>query len=122
MAEEAYLALLAGKALYVSRIFGGASAEFIDVLEGQAGAECKSFEPREDVARSLNEWSPLDYSGASAREWVAGWSIEDISRKNGLSVEENRRLFHARQVNEDIGLIIKGLAKVEPGRANNRRR
>jgi hypothetical protein len=116
VAEEAYLALSAGKPVYLLGGFGGCTAALIEAL---CGVEPSAPSPHDQQPASLihaetpapkppESGSPADYP-ALLRElgrMPAG------SLNNGLSQDENQRLFTAASAVEALPLIEKGLANV----------
>ncbi|MEX1027228.1 MAG: TIR domain-containing protein [Candidatus Paceibacterota bacterium] len=132
LVEEAYLALREGLPLYLIGGFGGCTSAIIDAVEGkpptdltfdgqlhlderfrqQDPAQAKtSYRDRvEDFNRRAANHSniePIDYDavlGCMASNGIAG-----LSEHNGLTPEENRRLFTTPHVAEIIYLVLKGL-------------
>jgi hypothetical protein len=124
--EEAYLALRASKPLYLLGAFGGCTRAVIELVEG-GGPESLTldFQCRNEGYRRLVEeynaraaanpvlgLEPVDYEAVGRALSEAG--VEGL--RNGLSPEENRRLFHAVDPDELVHLVLKGLSNVRGGR------
>lgn len=118
--EEALLALEAGQPLYLSALQGGATRDVIDALSGaQAGAGGAAWQPaagvREAFDRLPARFEPTAQPApdpAAAWQRLAAVGVEGIARSNGLTADENRRLFRVRSVSEVIDWTIIGLTRL----------
>ncbi|MFH1218836.1 MAG: hypothetical protein V1694_00050 [Candidatus Eisenbacteria bacterium] len=127
--EETLLALRDGKPVYVLGGFGGCVAEIAQALEGKMPkglTESFQFEYRgyHDLADYYNQrvkedasiGPPIDYQevlGVLHRTGAGGLG-------NGLTKEENQRLFRAVHVPELIALVLKGLSQLFEGGGERR--
>jgi len=117
--EEGLLALEADRPLYLSSIFGGASAELIDALSGKP-MPGDPWRPADDFALTFTNLAATYEPGdPDARmdppdTWLRLKSIglDKLSRDNGLTREENERLFHAQSASEVIDWIVVGLTRL----------
>ncbi len=89
--EEALLTLRSRKPLYLIGAFGGCTAAIIEGLQGARPAAFADLD-----AGLIDEL---------ARHGVAGL-------RNGLSLEENRRLFTTPYLAEIVGLVLRGLGEL----------
>lgn len=112
--EEAYHSLKASKALYLLGGFGGAAKSIISLIKGDSPKELSDdFQFDTDFLRGFKALSkdkasiPLDYEELSS--FFQRCSVESLSKKNGLSANENQILFESTNIHELVFLIIKGL-------------
>lgn len=118
--EEALHTAKAGKPLYLSGLLGGATAGLIQTLEESPKKRLARFTVkikerlREAYATpGIRKWHlPADYLQATLQET----NVEGLAQKNGLSVEENYKLFHTRSLDEMIQLILKGIGNIQKNR------
>ncbi len=115
VAEEAAIALDSGCPLYVTSLFGGASAEIVQAIRTRETGEVAAFRPADEVGQALAEYDPLPQKAVDPSIFTS-IGIEGLSRRNGLSVVENERLFDARHPAEMIGLLLAGLARLQKSR------
>jgi hypothetical protein len=118
--EEAYLALRAAKPLFLLGAFGGCTRAVIELVEGGSPESLtRNFQCRDESYRQLVE----DYNSRAQAKPELGLEPIDYERiglafseagpaglRNGLNIEENRRLFHAVDPDEIIHLVLKGLS------------
>jgi hypothetical protein len=113
--EEAALAI-SEVPTFVLGGFGGAAKDLVDVLNGVGLPRSLSSDfhaTSDSVYREMLETlslapdEPVDYPALAEKFQRAGIS----GLKNGLSHEENRRLFESDDIDEMIGLVVKGLIK-----------
>lgn len=119
VAEEALMALDAGQPIYLLGAFGGAARAIADALEGRdpealtqayqekrTDTECAFIEHYNGTVEAHpGLGGPVDYEalrGALKARSVAGLN-------NGLSDEENRRLFVEQDIREVVSLLLRGL-------------
>lgn len=114
--EEVALAAQAGQPVFLIGAFGGAAALAIDLLEGKARPEAtwdyQRRAPNAEPMRAL-----YDQCGQ------AWWNYPDIVNLLGgtgvsginplLSPDENRELFHTRDVTRMVELILAGLGNID---------
>ena len=118
--EEALHTAKAGKPLYLSGLLGGATAGLIQTLDESPKKRLARFTVkikerlREAYATpSIRKWNlPAGYLQATLQET----NVEGLAQKNGLSVEENYKLFHTRSLDEMIQLILKGIGNIQKHR------
>jgi hypothetical protein len=119
--EECYLTLRADKAVYVIGGFGGAAGVLAEALLGdRPGALTRAAHERDtryaqlaaayDRAVAGRAGEPIDF------ERVVGFlnqtGVAGLSSRNGLTEDENRRLFVTSHVPEMVYLVLKGMARV----------
>jgi hypothetical protein len=118
--EEAYLALKSKKPVYLIGSMGGATKIIIDCLLGKVPEELteehqfrnqlyKDFYFNYNKLAEQNGTEKLSYArlvGFFNQEGVAGLN-------NGLSMEENIKLFYTNNSSEMISLVLKGLMSVQ---------
>lgn len=116
--EEAILALENNIPVYLIGIFGGITSRIIKGLNGKKSKELtiewQSFQSenyKEFVSHynSKKSEDKIDYK--LTRDFLNNYGLERLSKNNGLSIEENERLFNTVHTSEIIFLIMKGLHK-----------
>jgi hypothetical protein len=132
LVEEAYLALRDDRPLYLIGAFDGCTRIIIDALEGRNPAEltlegqiqldeafCRqnpalAKTPYAERVADFNQRAvktpgiePLNYD--TVLNSLAAQGVTGLSRSNGLTPEENRRLFTTPHIDEMIFLVLKGL-------------
>lgn len=121
LVEEALLTLKAGKPLFLLGGYGGASRVIIEALQGrQPDALTLDYQCRQSSYKSLVDYynrqvaeqqlaiEPISYHVVS--DTFAEIGINGLN--NGLSNEENLRLFVTQNHEEAIGLILEGLMQL----------
>ncbi|HYI95120.1 MAG TPA: TIR domain-containing protein [Bryobacteraceae bacterium] len=115
--EEALVSLKAGQALYLMGAFGGAARLVIDLLEGRRRDEFtwefqKAAPHAAEMRRLYDQHGPQweSYEEMTSRFSSAG--VSELARQNGLSVDQNRELFHCRDVVRLVELLLEGLSKL----------
>lgn len=123
--EEALFTCEAGKPLYVSDAFGGASKALAECLlqrRVKFGEEESFYTP--PAVTELMEAHSLDYPWASEIEGPStrdGWSafrwfqtrnLEEIASRAGLTLEQYCQVLAARDVETAMGWILHGLRKL----------
>lgn len=114
--EEVALAARAGQPVFLIGAFGGAAALAIDLLEGKDRVEAswvyQRRAPQAEGMRALYEHC--------GQAWWDYAEIVDLLRRTGpaginplLGPDENRELFHTRNVARMIELILSGLGKLQ---------
>jgi hypothetical protein len=118
LAEEALLALRAGKPVYLIGAFGGCAEAVIDGLRGNKPAALTfNYQAAEDMPRAaINLYNsqlppggePIDYKALTAE--FESFGIAGLS--NGLNAAENERLFNTMNLPEMIALVLRGLSRL----------
>jgi hypothetical protein len=121
LAEEAYLAVKAGKPLYLLGGFGGCTGAVIEALRGRVPPlltehgqvnETPTYRSRIDDfnRRAPAGVEPVDYD--LLVRTLRDKNVAGLSRDNGLTVEENERLFETIHSVEMVYLVLKGLLQL----------
>ena len=135
--EEAYFALKANLPTYLIGAFGGCTRAIIDALEGRKPESitldgqirlnedfcCENSEtdktPYDERVTDFNRRavkhgiSPIDYAELLAVFAATGANnLAALSTRNGLTPDENRRLFETPHIAEMIYLVLKGLHSI----------
>jgi len=118
LAEEALLALRAGKPVYLIGAFGGCAEAIIEALRGNKPT---AFTLDYQVADSVSGESielynsqlpasgePIDYKALTAE--FEGFGIAGLN--NGLDAAENERLLRTVNLPEMIALVLRGLGRL----------
>lgn len=112
--EETFYSLQAGKPIYILGGFGGASKTIIDVLMGKNPEQLTNdFQYNTEFLKEFKTFASaktkinLDYHFLV--DFFKKYPIEYISKKNGLTIEENLILFESTNIHELVFLLIKGL-------------
>jgi hypothetical protein len=113
--EEVALAARAGQPVFLIGAFGGAAALTIDLLEGKDRPEASWGYQR----RAPNAEPVRDLYGRCGQAWWDYSEMVKLLRDTGitginplLSANENRELFHTRDVSRMVELILAGLGKL----------
>jgi hypothetical protein len=126
--EEAYLAVRAGKPLYVAGLLGGASQQVVEAIEGgrMPGDFC---DPERTPARDLYRNPPVPEVAETADDRMAEreriWRTfvklgpEGIAAANKLTAEQNEELFHTPVLDRVVELVLISLSRVR-GRRSSR--
>ena len=114
--EEAYLTQRAGKALFISGMLGGASAQVIDALSSEPESDLEAFRAGDEVAAALSSAPIRDYSGEPILSSFRSWGVGALADANKLSDDENLQLFHARRRSQVLDLVIRGLKRLKQER------
>ncbi len=105
--------------LYVIGAFGGMSHAIGRALAGEQPEELsEAYQLHDDLRRESRRYhdehivhvsgeGPVDYAGSVARLNALGWA----GLNNGLSVEDNQRLFETLSVEEMVGLVLMGMRR-----------
>lgn len=116
--EESILALRSNLPVYFTGIFGGITLRIIDALKGNKPKEF-SFQWQSSQNENYEEFvshynskrseDQIDYN--LNMKFLNTYTLDRLSRNNGLTIEENERLFTTIHTSEIIFLIMKGLQK-----------
>ena len=117
-AEEALLALRAGKPVYLIGAFGGCAEAVIEALRGnKPAAFTLDYQVAETVSRAAIELynsqlapngEPIDYKALTAE--FEGFGIAGLN--NGLDAAENERLLTTMNLPEMIALVLRGVSRL----------
>jgi hypothetical protein len=114
--EETYLALENGIPIYLIGGFGGAAKKIIDLLNGNTPEEFSvEYQSKNEHFKTLYQY----YKDKGEEHQINYQSINDLfiekgieGLNNGLSVDENKKLFESKNIYEIIYLIFKGLHNI----------
>ena len=118
LVEEAYETIKAGKPLFLIGAFGGCTGAVIEAIRGNRPA---GLTQREQCTNDAYRDVLAYYNGnaPAAEERIDYEKLTDFFNKrgiaglnNGLSVEENQRLFTTPHIPEIIALVLRGLIAV----------
>lgn len=110
--EEFTIARRMGHPVYIVGGYGGCAQLLSAVVEGKKNVDefirmaFESASYKELLSYYDNIGSPVDYTE------VESYAKLDRLLDNGLSEEENRRLFHSVNIMEIVSLILKGISNV----------
>lgn len=121
LVEEALLTLKAGKPLFLLSGFGGAARAVIQALQGEKPeALTEAYQCRNEAYKNLmteyNQTIQAQQLGIESIDYpalnqtFADFGINGLN--NGLSKEENHRLFETQNQEEAIALILAGLTRI----------
>lgn len=112
--EETFHSLKAGRAVYLLGGFGGATKSIIEVISGNKPKELTNdFQFDSEFLREFRKFAfdksevKLDYDFIC--DFLMQNSIELVSKRNGLTPEENQILFESTNIHELVFLVMKGL-------------
>ncbi|MEM7406276.1 MAG: hypothetical protein AAF458_13340 [Pseudomonadota bacterium] len=114
IAEEAFFALRHGQPLYVVGGFGGAARVVASVLAGERQSRAACLKPKHEIDPNADTVPvslahrvgiPLDGLEDALREFDLG----KLHANNGLTPDQNRRLFSCTDIEEALGLVMLGL-------------
>lgn len=112
--EEALMAIKSRQPIYFIGSLGGASKIMIDFINGQElAAKAIGSEPDQefrDCYRKLYGTAPLNT--AKALNEIGELGINGLSELNGLSPQENQRLFETPYTLEMVRLVLSGLKRI----------
>ncbi len=112
--EEAKITVANNKPLYLIGAFGGASKEVINAVQGKGftyiANNFHSSPEYEQFKLFYNEREMVDKINVEGDAILfERMGTEGLSKNNGLTVEENERLFHTPHLSEILFYIFKGL-------------
>lgn len=114
--EESISALNSDIPVYFTGIFGGITSRIIECLKGQKPQELtiewqssqnENYKEFVSHYNSKKSEDKIDYKLST--EFLNNYTLDRISKNNGLSIEENEKLFSTVHTSEIIFLIMKGL-------------
>lgn len=117
--EEGMLAIKTGKPTYLIGAFGGATKALISAISDPTSTQIQdlpatySIEEREfiDVYNTRHPEAPIDFM--RLQKQLGSYGLEELAKNNGLTVEENKRLFATPHVMEMVYLVLTGLTRVK---------
>ena len=117
LAEEALLAIRSKKPVYLVGAFGGCTEAIIEAIRGNQPAafteavRLAGTEQRKAAEKynSNSPSEPIDYAALTGEFEKAGMA----GLNNGLTDEENERLFTTTRLPAMIALVLRGLSRVE---------
>lgn len=112
--EETLYSIRKKQALYLCGAFGGATKAAIDaIVSGNSLSLTLDFQFQNDLYKDFyNHWNGTENEKIDYTEIVkefSNYGIKELSLNNGLSEDENMRLFNTPHIPEMIYLILKGL-------------
>lgn len=112
--EEALLAMQDNKPVYLVGAFGGASKEIVDLIEGARSyvlSEEYQFSEKgfEEFVMYWNQTQPEKIDYADLSKFFRDYGLKKLCENNGLSEEENKRLFVSDNLQELIYYVLKGV-------------
>lgn len=115
--EETFHSLDADKAVYLLGGFGGATKSIIEIISGSKPNQLNNefqfdTEFLNKFRKHVNEKSTVKLDYDVLFDFFKRHSVKSISRRNGLTVDENKILFTSTNIHELVFLIIKGLRKI----------
>ncbi|UII32778.1 hypothetical protein LVD17_02890 [Fulvivirga ulvae] len=119
--EEAYQTLKANKPIYLIGGFGGAAKSIIKIIQGDIPPQMTNdFQFDTDFLKKFKSYTSgkstvkLDYDYLV--DFFKKYTVDTISKGNGLSKEENLILFESTNIHEIVFLIMKGLKNISTNR------
>jgi hypothetical protein len=117
--EEGALAILTGKPTYLIGAFGGATQALITAVSEPDSTQIQdlpaSYDKEEQTFivsyNALYPEEPIDF--LALQQQLGAFGLEQLAKNNGLTVDENRRLFVTPHVMEMVYLVLTGLARVK---------
>ena len=115
--EEAFYSLKEDKAVYLLGGFGGATKSIIDIILGKKPIQLTNdfqFDTNflRDFRIFISEEKGIKMDYNLLCNFFNEYSVESLSKKNGLTADENRTLFESTNIHELVFLIIKGLQNI----------
>lgn len=115
--QELIITIENNSPVYLVGAFGGITQDCIDVLneiendrfDANYYFSDKAYEEFYLLHNNKNKEKPIDYETMKNTISDMGW--KGLSNRNGLSVEDNKRLAETPHITEIIYLIIKGLTR-----------
>ncbi len=114
LVEEAVYSIRKKQALFLCGAFGGATKVVINAILNIDNATLTSeFQCQNDAYNDFyNYWNSTETEKISYSEIskeFSNYGVKELSANNGLSIDENMRLFSTPHIPEMIYLILKGL-------------
>lgn len=117
--EEAYLSVDSRQPLFLAGFLGGATRQVIDALEGRprpAGFGGGNSIGGLYATFAAGRGPEADAESDPKRVWTRfrTLGVRGLSRRNKLTEDENRELFHTPAVERAIQLVLLGLTRMKP--------
>ncbi|MFO7823964.1 MAG: hypothetical protein R6V72_08490 [Cyclobacterium sp.] len=115
--EEAYQTLRANKPIYLIGGFGGAAKSIIKIIQGEVPPQMTNdFQFDTDFLKEFKSYvsdkSTIKLDYVYLVDFFKEYTVDAISKENGLSKEENLILFESTNIHEIVFLIMKGLKNI----------
>ncbi|QYA25595.1 hypothetical protein G3I01_08745 [Gramella sp. MT6] len=116
--EESILALKKDIPVYFMGIFGGVTSRIIEGLKGNKPEELtidwqssqnEIYKEFVGYYNTKKDEDKIDYEQIT--NFLSNYTLDRLSKNNGLTIQENERLFSTIHTSEIIFLIMKGLRK-----------
>ena len=118
--EEALIAVQHKKPLYLVGAMGGATVQVIEALNGKPFSFVNdTYHTSAEYIEFKNYYNGKESEGIDLKAvhgTFAKARVKSLAAMNGLTVEENERLFRTPHLSEIIYLIFKGLSTISPGK------
>ena len=116
--EEAHLAMADNKPVYLLGAYGGATRHIINLITKQASDALNKKAQLSDKAYSdlYTAWNKKEKQKIDLNvfyEFFKKYTLKKFAKNNGLSEEENLRLFSTDNLTEMIFYILKGLTAIK---------
>jgi SLOG cluster2 len=119
--EEAFLAVMDKKPLYLAGFLGGAAKQVVDAIEGKqmTGDFCRPTQIQGLYQAPLVKESDATTRDDRLIDRVTVWETfaragpKTIAAANSLTIEENDELFHTPVVDRAIELVLIGMSRVK---------
>ncbi len=116
--EEAFIALETSKPIYLIGAFGGATKRVINavqtgglvIIETDEFYQNDAYRNFKDLLAQENSEYKIDFNKVNAV--ISNFGEAKLSELNGLSEDENRRLFVTTHISEMVFLVLKGLSVI----------
>jgi len=116
--EEAFITLTSNKPIYLIGGFGGAAKSIISSLKGETSISLtEKFQSQnteyavfKELYNQMFNSDKIDYK--SLNIFLKGYGLKKLCKNNGLTKEENERLFTTLHIPEMVYLVIKGLNNI----------
>jgi len=114
--EEALITIKQQKPLYLIGAMGGATNQVINALKGMPFSfKNDGYHTSNDYIDFKNYYSTKEGEGINLdkeAEFLSNTGVSAIASLNGLTIEENERLFQTPHLSEIIFLIFTGLSRI----------
>lgn len=119
--EEALFAVTSSKSLYVASMLGGAAAQIVDAIEGKPMPEdfCGGTAVADLYRNPPIQEFAFDSQSDRSLDSISVWrnfgrvGVSGIATANGLTVDENRELFHTPVLGRVVELVLTGLSRLK---------
>lgn len=116
--EEAYLAMLDDKPVYLLGAYGGSTQEVINLITKQSSDSLNKKEQLNDnsyadLFASWNKDQKQKINLDNFYNFFKKYTLKKLSKNNGLDEKENLSLFSTDNLTEIIFYILKGLIQIQ---------